>query len=76
MIDYICNGEEIYCKFFVMICFEVNLEGLFIDLVNMVVRLIYVCGMIDIFEDLVILLDVVKIGCMVLIKGVFIFCDV
>lgn len=53
-----------------------NFVGILVDFEKFVVRVIYVCGMVDVVDDLCFLFGVGVVGCVVLVVGVVIFCDV
>lgn len=73
--EYVNNGFDIYCEFFCIICFEVNLDCFFIDVEGVVVCMIYVVVDLVIVDDIVFILVVVMVVCRVLGDGVLILCD-
>jgi precorrin isomerase len=75
MIDYLCNGDDIYRKTFGIIRAEANLDQLSDDLAHIVVRLIHACGMTDIVQALTASPNAVKAGRDALMAGALIFCD-
>ncbi|GAB4300126.1 MAG: precorrin-8X methylmutase [Oscillatoriaceae cyanobacterium] len=75
MIDYIRNGDDIYRQSFAIIRAEANLEYLFDDLAQVVVRMIHACGMTDIVQDIEASPNAVQVGREALRAGATILCD-
>ncbi|MHB9799089.1 precorrin-8X methylmutase [Pseudomonas sp. MT3] len=75
MLDYIRDGQAIYCQSFATIRAEAELSAIPADLEKLAVRVIHACGMVDVVQDLRFSAGAGAIGRAALAAGAPILCD-